>query len=354
MRYLDIYVVNAKTAAQWAVDLTLADVTTGGAQTVSLGGTTIQNNTFQVTVGSELSANAGLGLGVGYDVVLDVDQDGTLSDGDFIDGLGDEAGFYAVHDTTAGGPLPVTELNYNLSASVGTTFGIPSFRLAENLFYPTGIATMGQLPLIVIGHGHGHLYDGYDHIGNHLASYGYIVMSHDNDTGAGPEGAALTTLGHTDAFIDQVAAGATLIADLTGHLDSSRITWIGHSRGAEGVAIAYDRLFDGNSTPANFNKADIRLISSMLPTDFNGTDIANPHDANFHLWTAAGDDDVDGSAGDECGNLELCRPFTSLSGAQATGSPRSSKVRGTAGSTTVLRWAMPLSVPRAQLVRGEL
>ena len=248
----DIYVVNAKTAAQWAVNVTLTDVTTGGPQTESFGGATIQVNTFQVTAASELSAVAGLGLGVGYDVVLDVDQNGMLGDGDFIDGLSDEAGFYAVHDTTLGGPEPVTELLYSLTPAIAATYDIPGDKRAEDLYYPTDVASMGQLPLIIIGRGNGHQYIWYDHIGNHLASYGYIVMSHDNDTEPGVLFAATTTLGHTDAFIDQAAAGAIAGGDLVGHVDTSRITWIGHSRGAEGVAIAYDRLFDGTHTPINF------------------------------------------------------------------------------------------------------
>jgi von Willebrand factor type A domain len=310
----DIYVVTAKNAAQWAVNPSLSDVTTGGLQTETFNGPTIQNNTFQVTAASELSADAGLDLGVGYDVVLDCDQDGQLSDGDFIDGRGDEAGFYAVHDTTAGGPELVTEVQYNIDSTVGAGFGIPGGRLAEDLYYPTDIGTMGQLPLIVIGHGHGHQYHWYDHIGFHMASYGYIVVSHDNDTGAGVVGASNTTLGHTDAFIDQAEAGAIAGGDLVGHIDTSRITWIGHSRGAEGVAIAYDRLFDSSHTPTHFSKEDIRLISSMLPTDFQGTDVSNPHDANYHLWTAAGDSDVNGSAGNFCldsgGNpRETCQTF---------------------------------------------
>lgn len=228
----DIYVVEAKTATQWTLDPSLADVTTGGAQTETFSGTTIQSNTFQVTVAFELSANAGQGLGVGYDIVLDFDQDGLLSDGDFIDGMSDESGFYAVHDTTAAGPLAVTEIQYSIASGVGTTFGIPGFKLAEDLYYPTNVGSMGQLPIIIIGHGHGHSFDWYGHIGFHLASYGYIVMSHDNDTGAGVVGASTTTLGHTDAFIDQAEAGAIASGALVGHLDTSLITWIGHSRGA--------------------------------------------------------------------------------------------------------------------------
>jgi len=305
----DIYVMNAKNAAQWAADPSLTDVTPGGAQTETFGGTTIQNNTFQVAGPNQLNADADLGLGVGYDVVLDCDQDGWLGDEDFIDGMSNEAGFYAVHDTTAAGPLAVTEVQYNLDAVVAASFGIPGSRLAEDLYYPSNVGSMGKLPLIVIGHGNGHQFRWYDHIGNHMASYGYIVMSHDNDTGPGPDHAATTTLGHTDAFIDQAEAGAIAGGALAGYIDTNRITWIGHSRGAEGVAIAYDRLFDGSHTPTHFRLKDIKLISSMLPTDFEGTDIANPHDANYHLWTASGDSDVNGSAGDLCGGRELCQTF---------------------------------------------
>ena len=327
----DIYVLEAKSAAQWAVDPSLTDVTPGGAQTEAFGGATIQANTFQVTGPSELNANAGLGLGVGYDVVLDCDQNGSLSDGDFIDGLSDEAGFYAVHDTTAAGPLAVTEVLYSIDAGVGASFNIPATKLAEDLYYPTDVGSMGQLSLIVISRGNGHNYQWYDHIGNHLASYGYIVMSHDNNTEPGVETAATTTLGHTDAFIDQVEAGAIAGGALIGHLDTSRITWIGHSRGAEGVAISYDRLFDGSHTPTHFSMHDIKLISSMLPTDFQGTDISNPHDANYHLWTAAGDSDVNGSAGNLCSDgvnlFELCQTFHIHD--RATGYRQSTVVQGT-------------------------
>ena len=300
----DIYVVAKKKTTQWNADITLTDVRAGGKQTQTFSGANIQANTFQVAAPNELSAVAGTDLGVGYDVVLDCNQDGLLNGNDYIDGRNNEAGIYIVHDTTAPGPLAVTAATYALSPAVGTTFGIPATHLGENLFYPTNISALGQLPLIVIGHGNGHNYQWYDHIGNHLASYGYIVMSHMNDTQPGPVSASTTTLGHTDAFINQVAAGTIAGGALTAHLDANRIVWIGHSRGAEGVAIAYDRIFDATYVPVNYDKSDIKLISSMLPTDFNGTDVANPHDANYHLWTASGDADVDGSAG-----CALCQTY---------------------------------------------
>ena len=71
----DIYVVAAKKTLQWDADKTLIDVR-GAAQTVTFGGTNIQSNTFQVAAANQLSADAQHGLGVGYDVVLDSNQDG--------------------------------------------------------------------------------------------------------------------------------------------------------------------------------------------------------------------------------------------------------------------------------------
>ena len=296
----DIHVVVSKSTTQWSTDPLLSDITPGGAQTESFSAGSIEDNRFQVTGPSELSADAGAGLGVGYDLVLDCDQNGSLSDGDYIDGRSGQAGFYAVHDTTQGGPFGVRELDYNLSAAAAAMFSIPPTRVSENLFYPTNIASMGKRPLVVIGHGNGHQYDWYDHIGNHLASYGYIVMSLDNAT-TNSEGDVLgatnTVLGHTDAFIDQAQSGDIAGGDLVDHVDTSRIVWIGHSRGAEAVAIAYARLFNDTYTPIHYTKDSIKLVSSMLPTDFRRSgDVANPHDANYHLWTAAGDSDVRGSA----------------------------------------------------------
>ena len=70
------------------------------------------------------------------------------------------------------------------------------------------------------------------HIGYHMASYGYIVMSHQNYTMPGIETCSLTTLGHTDAIIDK--QGSIGGGVLNGHIDTHHIVWIGHSRGAEG------------------------------------------------------------------------------------------------------------------------
>ncbi|MEM1181814.1 MAG: hypothetical protein AAGM22_25945 [Acidobacteriota bacterium] len=324
----DIYVVAAKSTLQWNANNTLTDVTPGGLQTQTFSSVDIQSNTVLVVGPNQLSANAGLGLGVGYDVVLDCNQDGLLNGADYIDGRNNESGFYRVHDTTALGPEAVTELTY----SIASGFGIPAGFEPQNLFFPTNVAgvvaaTGENLPLVIVSHGNGHWYEDYDHIGNHLASYGYVVMSHRNNTVPGTVTASTTTLAHTDALIDALTTGAIVGAGaLTGNVDFDRIVWIGHSRGAEGVAIAYDRMFDATYTPVNYDTSDIKLISSMLPTDFQGTAVANPHDANYHLWTASGDSDVSGAA--VCGpGYQLCRTYH-LHG-RATGNRQSTTVQGT-------------------------
>jgi hypothetical protein len=292
----EVYIVAARTEAEWAVDNTLSDVR-GAAQTISLIAGTVQDNTFTLTDSDTLSADAGLGLGVGYDLVCDCNQDGLLNGEDLIDGLHDEAGMYVVHDTTLPGPLSVIEETYNVQ-----TGSVTSGFTAENLFYPSNIASMGRLPLIIVSHGNGHNYAWYDHIGNHMASYGYVVMSHANNTVPGVESAATTTLEHTDAFLGQLGtiAGGVLV----GHVDTTRITWIGHSRGGEGVAIAYDRIVDGTWTPVNYRLEDIVLVSSIAPVDFQGPGITDPHDVNFHLWTGGADDDVWG-----CASSDLVQTF---------------------------------------------
>ena len=94
----DIYVVNSKTTSEWTFDPSLIDVTAGGFSTQTFSAGTIQVNTFLVTGPSELSADAGIGLGVGYDVVIDVNRNGQLDAPDYIDGYDDnEAGLYVTH-----------------------------------------------------------------------------------------------------------------------------------------------------------------------------------------------------------------------------------------------------------------
>ena len=274
----EIYLVQSKTPDEWAADPSLLDVSSGGAETVTFVAGTIQSNTFTVDTGT-LSADAGTGLGVAYDLVVDLDRDGQLGPGDLIDGYGHEAGLYAIHDFTLPGPLAVTEITYSGGSYLG-----------QNTFYATDIDSLGQLPLVVVSHGNGHNYLWYDHIGLHLASYGYIVMSHQNNTQPGIEAASTTTLTNTDYFLghlETIAGGA-----FQGHVDDSNIVWIGHSRGGEGIVRAYKRIYDSAWTPTEYSIEDLTLLSSIAPTNYLGANVSNPHGVPYHVWFGGADADV--------------------------------------------------------------
>ena len=287
----DVYVVEKKLSVQWQEDPALLDVTADGPLSVTFTGGTIQANTFQITGPNELDAvvfqavtGDFTGLGHGYDMVVDMNRNGLLDGGDFIDGYRREAGLYVCHDTTQTGPLAVTEVLDNVS----TLYGIPGGYGGEDIYYPTNIASMGQLPLLVISHGNGQNYQWYDHIGHHMASYGFVVMSHANNTVPGPLEASLTTCGHTDAFLERLPniAGAVLV----GHVDGGRIIWTGHGRGAEGAVIAYQRIsdFPPTYTPEHYSADSIVMIDGMMPTDIAGPGWS-PGPVNYHVWLAPAD-----------------------------------------------------------------
>ncbi|MFT5284977.1 MAG: hypothetical protein ACI8TQ_001138 [Planctomycetota bacterium] len=281
----DVYVILRTTGEDFDLGAQLIDVR-GMPQSVVLSNGTLAGNAVTLDTGA-LSGDAGIGFGVGYDVVLDVDGNGQLSHGDFIDGRREIAGFYVVRDPASVGPLAVTETSYFVT-------GVKSGFEGENSFYPTNIASMGKLPLVVISHGNGHNYNWYDHIGKHLASYGFVVMSHENDTVPGIETASTTTIDHTDAFLGSLATIEGGVFD--GHIDTNTIIWIGHSRGAEGIVRAYDKIVDEEVFPANYDANDIVGLSSIAPTVFLNASKSDPHDVPVSLWTGAADADVNGCA----------------------------------------------------------
>ncbi len=281
-----LFMVANRDGDDWKAGTVLHDLR-GAPQawTVNDGGRAANMAEVRDTALLDIAAGGNLALGMGVDLVLDRDGSGTLSDGDIIDGL-DRAGMSVSRNPVLSGPLATTTLT-SYTAS-GATSGFTTSRL----WYPTSIQSMAPQPLIVISHGNGHQYSWYDFLGTHLASWGYIVISHQNNTVPGIETASTTTLQHTNAIIGQmnsVASGA-----IANRIDTSRIGWIGHSRGGEGVARAYDRLVDGTYTPTNYGAANIGVVISIAPTDFLGTASANPHGVPYMLLYGAADGDVCG------------------------------------------------------------
>ena len=287
---LDIYIVTSKLRSEWLPNPALVDVRPGGPQTVACEGSTIQENIFPVADPFLLVSQSGYGLGVGYDAVFDLDRDGLLSAGDLIDGFSDqEAGFYSVHDACDTGPLTVTVTEYSGGGW-----------LTQRLFYPSEIASMGQLPLIVVSHGWLLFYDEYDYIGNHLASYGYIVAVHTNDTGSGGAAATMTAAVSTIDNIDFVIGNQDTIAGgvLDGHIDEHHLVSIGHSTGGEGVVRAYTGIRNGDYNPDCFTADDYCLLCCLPPVSFWSGDMVNPYDVNFHMFIGGADGDCSGAPKD--------------------------------------------------------
>lgn len=282
----DLFVIAARTQAEWAATPALTDAR-GASQAITFAAGGVDANRFTVSSTGSLSADGGLWVGRGYDLVIDIDRNGVLSAGDLIDGAGNESAVWWCRDPGATGPLAVTTLSSY--TATGATAGFTLSRL----WYPTLIASLGQRPLVVISHGNGHLYSWYDYLGSHLASWGFIVISHQNNTVPGIETASTTTLQHTSAIIAQqtsVAGGA-----INGKLDATRIGWIGHSRGGEGIARALDRIYDATYTPTGYSLANLKFLCSISPTDFLGPSSAHPHAANHMLLWGAADGDVSGT-----------------------------------------------------------
>ncbi len=289
-RAVDVYLVPHRAPNEWLSDPSLADAVAGPLRvTPHIGGR--RSNIIQIDAGTLLGSNGTPKIGVGYDVVLDANRNGMLDREDRIDGWGAEAGLYVVPDLTRNGPYATRERLYNGGQL-----------LLQDVYYPAPIAQLGELPLVVISHGNGHNYRWYDHIGKFLASWGYVVMSHSNNTGPGIETASTTTLVNTEHFLtnlDLIAGG-----DLEGHVDGETIVWMGHSRGGEGVARAYNRLVAGTGLARSYGPENIKLVSSIAPTDFLGVNQSNPLDVPYHLWTGGADADVNG-----CASSDIAQTF---------------------------------------------
>jgi hypothetical protein len=263
----DAALVPHRTPEEWADDPSYAgDVVEGVADGVAAP-------LFPAVAG-------GPGLVEGYDLVIDFGRDGRLDPGDLLDGL-DAPAISVAADLSA--PGPYTPMSGEISAS---------YWLTAVLYAPQEVDQLDPMPLVVISHGNGHDYTWYDWLGEHLASYGYVVIAHRNDTVPGPVTAAATTWQNTDWFLSELPNLAGGLLD--GEVDGSRIAWIGHSRGGEGVVLAYHQLVSGAIAPSSFGAEDVVLVSSIAPTVFESPNDGNPHGVAYHLLAGSADGDVTG------------------------------------------------------------
>ncbi|MEZ4317531.1 MAG: hypothetical protein R3F61_08500 [Myxococcota bacterium] len=296
-----LYVVTDRDRDAWLADPSLTEAAALLPRPVTMVDGTLADNLFEVWADIDPGPST---LGA-FDVVIDWDDDGQLGPGDQIDGL-DGPGFVALPDLSEPGPF--TPRIDEVSAS---------FFLTQRVYWPIEIDSFDTpAPLVVISHGNGHEYDWYDFLGEHLASWGYVVMSHRNDTMPGIEAAASTTLSNTDAFVRN---HALIDSSLDGRIDVHRIVWIGHSRGGEGILVAHDRLRQGNAAVQALQADDIVLLSSIAPTVFQDPRQASPADVPYHMVTGGADGDVTGGVGDPVfpGPCGLCQWWRLLQGGRS-------------------------------------
>jgi len=277
----DIYIVASKTELEWASDTSLTDVR-GGPQEHTFSALSIEGAEVALTGSETLASADGLNISTGYDLVVDLDQDGQLGDGDFIDGRAvlpaDTNGFSVFTDISEMGPL--TPVMIDSSSSQGVL----------RLNYPAELADEGPLPIVVIVHGGGHDYRWYDYLQDQLSSWGWVSISVQNDF----SGTGNRPLRHTDALIGEQATIAG--GRLNGLLDSSRIVWIGHSLGGRECNIGSERLSEGTFTPTNYSADDMVLVSSIAANSSGGSGHdADPGDINFHMIWGSADGDISGS-----------------------------------------------------------
>lgn len=153
-------------------------------------------------------------------------------------------------------------------------FATKAFPRNGRVWYPEGT---GVHPLVLVVHGNHDMKDfsdpGYDWIGEHLASRGFIVASVDENflNGASRsenDARGWMLLKHLETWR---ALADTAGKPLAGRVDFSRIALMGHSRGGEAVAVAgaFNRLAhypDDANQRFDFG-FDIRALVAIAPVD---------------------------------------------------------------------------------------
>ncbi len=281
---MQVVAVPHRDADAWATDPTLPAESARGALTVdpavaALDGAARMNPALTFT-GPFLDA---------WDLVVDLDGDGTLSAGDLIDAGPERGAFEVTPDLSAPGPYTPVRSNRNDGGW-----------LVQQVWYPAEIGTFTTpAPLVLLSHGNGHDYRWYDHFGAHLASWGLVFTSHRNNTQPGVEAASGTTLQNLNHFVQNHATWFD--GRLAGKVDTHRISLVGHSRGGEGVVRAMQRVDAGFATQG-WTAADVLHVTSIAPTVFLGVAASGPGSRPYHMLYGASDGDVTGSP-----DCDLCQ-----------------------------------------------
>jgi hypothetical protein len=275
-----IYVIEHKTASQWANDSTLTDISgpgmTPAAKVVPIVPGCVNWNRTLVWANPQQPGKYDIAIDFGNNVV-DPGQfatDGSLDPPlDMIDGYV-RVGFYVTDDPSLSGPfagsigvhdyaLPSIQVPSGDATPIPTT----SVPLTATIRYPatsSGVdasCASGSFPLVVMMHGNSNMessYLGYNYLLDHLASHGFIAMSIYAPSGLMIEGRARIILSHLATMAQLNSVGL-----FHNHIDMANIGIAGHSRGGEAVVRA-SRINAAESLGWN-----LKAAVSIAPTDYH-------------------------------------------------------------------------------------
>jgi dienelactone hydrolase len=275
-----IYVIEHKSAAQWAASNALQDITgpgmTPAPKIVPIVSGCVNWNTTLVWANPQKPGKYDIAIDFGNNAAnpLNFAPDGHLDPPlDMIDGYV-RVGFYVTEDPSLPGAYAgsIGQHDYALgSIQVPRTDTGPTptdtLPLTATIRYPaqtSGVdapCAAGSFPLVVIMHGNSGYDDsylGYNYLLEHLASHGFMAMSIYAPVGVMIETRARGILAHLGIMAqNNVNPGL-----LQGHIDLNHVGLVGHSRGGEGVVRA-----------ARINTAEglgwhIQTGISIAPTDY--------------------------------------------------------------------------------------
>lgn len=296
-----IYVVEHKTLSQWEADPSLVDVT-GAVETRILEPDILFENYTMVWPNMSLPSWPDTIVWRGksffsmlhifhksYDIVFDFNNNAKYDkEDDILDNIGvlersdaeETGGFTLLKDPASAGDFPVSTYDYNIGLD-----------LIGRLYYPAASAGTNQpvnidlssYPLIIIAHGQPEdlgedpridSYLGYEYLGRHLASRGFICASialHQlwNGVHRRDRERAEKILEHVTALLPSDTLvlldpnfGISVLRTIRRRIDPNRVGLLGHSLGGLGVVLAQE-IFSGKDPKPNYA---IKAVATFSPS----------------------------------------------------------------------------------------